>query len=436
MPSPDTRVLESWRPRFRQFEEDGGSSTLGQHNADGASTRTKITHVEFFGLGLVGSVSSVAYGSWSGLTAMLLVMQFDFRAKEGPLRFKRAEICISFKPQTKSQLSHRQPVVCNILPADNRTHGPPGPPLEPQRTSAGSVADFMWPSDEYSVKGRQWTRKESEVPNEITWTMYETKGSKFGICDSIRVAAIVACSEPFKATVDVHATTAVGIKVRNLPWSRDDPLLFDGATSRGKALPSLDLSTLEAQILVKYISEAKPLSLPAVVETVAPTDSSVLQSDVPTQKKSRSVVVYRVRGIPSSYSKATLVRVLSTALEGHEGLLRICTLAPDPYRPGHMAIVSFDSEPKGLERTKDKNEWTVRINQEEKQMAEDLAPTVTLLFDTAFLGFSSLGRGFIESQESHVEYATRFFIRLCYSPPSHVCSGSRLVLHFSVPHSF
>ncbi|KAB5522810.1 hypothetical protein GE09DRAFT_1293597 [Coniochaeta sp. 2T2.1] len=385
---------ESWAPRFRTFSEDDGSAKLGQHNADDStSTRTKITHLEFAGFGLVGSVSSVAYGSWMESKAMLLVMQFDFRAKQGALRFKRAEICVSFEAQTSSSQAsnHRQqPVVCRIIPADNRSRSPPASSSSSKALTDSDVGNFTWPSGEYSVSARKWTGRDSEVENEIIWKLQETKGSKFGICDSIRLAAVVAWSGPFKATVDVSATTALGVQLRNLPWSKDDPLLFDGVTCKGIPLPDSDFSTLDPRVLAQYVCEAKSMSLPAAVAgLVAPEENVVPIS----QKQRASSTVYRVRGIPRSYNRAELIRVLSTTLKVDEHSIHICSFAPNPYRPEKMAVVSFDSELHELQRTPTKYEWTVCAKQEEKP----------LLFDTNFLGFTSLGREIVESSESHVD---------------------------------
>src|SRR5947207_15696297 len=66
------------------------------------------------------------------------------------------------------------------------------------------------------------------------WVLTEPPTRKSGICESINLSAIVTFSGPFKATVEVEATTGLGFKVRNTPWSRDDPLLFDGRTSKGR----------------------------------------------------------------------------------------------------------------------------------------------------------------------------------------------------------
>ncbi|KAB5522022.1 hypothetical protein GE09DRAFT_1293739 [Coniochaeta sp. 2T2.1] len=243
--------------------------------------------------------------------------------------------------------------------------------LTPARKS--NAAAFTWPSGEYSVSARKWTGRDSEVENEIIWKLQETKGSKFGICDSIRLAAVVAWSGPFKATVD------------------DDPLLFDGVTCKGITLPASDLSALDSRVLAQFVCEAKSMSpLPAaVVGPVAPDESAV---SVP-KKHRTSATVYRVRGIPWSYNRAELARVLCTTLKVDEHSIHICSFAPNPYRPEKMAVVSFDSELDELQRTPTKNEWTVCAKQEEKPF----------IFDTNFLGFTSLGREVVESSESHVD---------------------------------
>lgn len=408
MSSPFTGEPESWRPRYRQFEEDGGAGKLGQHNA-GTDPRAKITHVDIMGLGLLGTVLSVAYGSYGSYKAMLLVMQFGFRAKEeGPLRFKRAEISLSFETQTNSPPPHKQPAVRKIFPIGNRTHPTSRPLSGPGRAPAPSEEDLTWPDGEYSVRGLNWTAQNSEVPNKVIWKVRENKGSKFGICDSIHVAAVVTCSVPFKATVDVEATTALGVPLHTLPWSKDDPLLFDGVTTRGMQLPLPDLSALEIPVLVKYISEAGAMSLPAISGSAVLACHSLSKSEIPAEADSKPVRVYRVRGIPGSYSRYSFVEVLSTAPGHNENLVHVHTFAPNPYRPEQMAVVSFDAQPHELSGKTPRNEWTLSIDQPQRREGESLSAALTLVFDTGFLGFSSLGRAFNSSSESHVEYAARF----------------------------
>ena len=178
----------NWEPRFRHLIEDGGSDILAQHNFD-SSTRSKITHIEFFGLGLVGSVCSVTYGTWSNTPAAILVMQFDFRAGDGFLRYKKAEVSISFEPQSTTDV---YPAVRRFFPTTNRVRGK----LSELEGSTLSSGYLVWPPDEFVIRGRSWYGKDSQDQNEVFWTLNDTCGAKFGICEPIKLAVVVTAHEP------------------------------------------------------------------------------------------------------------------------------------------------------------------------------------------------------------------------------------------------
>ncbi|OIW32574.1 hypothetical protein CONLIGDRAFT_699412 [Coniochaeta ligniaria NRRL 30616] len=390
--------LDSWEPRFCHFDEDGGSGTLGQHNLDDHTTRTKIMHMEFLGLGVVGSVCSVTYGKWHHTSAALLVMQFDFRARDGTLRYKKAEVSISFVPQTASAatgLSQSYPVVRDFRPKNNK---------------AQTLGHFTWPADEFSIRGRTWPSKDSQETNEVAWTLNETTGSKSSICEPVKLAVIVTFQGPFKAVVEATATTGLGLKLRNFPWSRDDPLLFDGVTHKGKPLQDSEFNNFSDAAIVEYISLASPSSesLSKVIRGPSSVPNDVAHptsSEVKNDSKSRAV--FRVRGIPASCRRVDLVKGLTTSLRVQTNSLRVHSFTSNPYREGieMMAVLSFDALPEVLRKKNAKNEWLISVFFPPEESSSEMVANMPtqLLVDTHFLGFSRLGTNSTVSAEIKVD---------------------------------
>ncbi|KAK2691437.1 hypothetical protein QWA68_008919 [Fusarium oxysporum] len=414
-PNPTYAVAEteegipiSWEPRWCQFDHLKEELWLGQHNVDDTSTRTKITHIDFFGLGVIGSVCSVAYGTWSdSLTsptspAALVVMQFDFRAGSGLLRYKSAEISISFKGQ-KPGTCH--PVIRQFFPTSNKSRG--SQPALRRSASMLPSDPFIWSPDEFIIRGKTWLSKGVQEPDEVTWTINEIHGSKFGICEPVKLAFIVAHQGPFQATVEVEATTAISlIKISNTPWSRDDPLLFDCITHKGMPLPATNLNELESQALADYIALASPSSsaLSTVVSGLVTAPSSSPKQE---STSTSSGAVYRVQGIPATCIRGQFIKGLATALNLDATSIRIHSFMANPYgtRVEMMSVLSFHKTPDFLCVTSTKKEWhldvTLPSQGTESTPAENT--TIKLLFDTHFLGFSVVGTPFANSDKIEVD---------------------------------
>ncbi|EWZ87293.1 hypothetical protein FOWG_09190 [Fusarium oxysporum f. sp. lycopersici MN25] len=414
-PNPTYAVAEteegipiSWEPRWCQFDHLKEELWLGQHNVDDTSTRTKITHIDFFGLGVIGSVCSVAYGTWSdsptSLTspAALVVMQFDFRAGSGPLRYKSAEISISFKGQ-KPGTCH--PVIHQFFPTSNKSRS--SQPALRRSASMLPSDPFIWSPDEYIIRGKTWLSKGVQEPDEVTWTINEIHGSKFGICEPVKLAFIVAHRGPFQATVEVEATTAISlIKISNTPWSRDDPLLFDCITHKGMPLPATNLNELEPQALADYIALASPSSsaLSTVVSGLVTAPSSSPKQE---STSTSSGAVYRVQGIPATCIRGQFIKGLATALNLDATSIRIHSFMANPYgtRVEMMSVLSFHKTPEFLCVKSTKKEWhldvTLPSQGTESTPAENT--TIKLLFDTHFLGFSVVGTPFANSDQIEVD---------------------------------
>jgi hypothetical protein len=330
-------------------------------------------------------------------------MQFDFKAGSGPLRYKSAEISISFKGQ-KPGASH--PVIHQLFPTSTKSRS--SQPASRKSASILSSDPFIWPPDEFVIRGKTWSSKGAQEPDEVIWNINETHGSKFGICEPVKLGLIVTHQGPFQATVEVEATTAFSlIKISNTPWSRDDPLLFDCVTHKGRPLPGTELNGLDSQTLADYIALANPSSsaLSAVVSSLmtAPSSSPKRES-----ASTSSGALYRVRGIPASCLRGQFIRSLATALGLETSSIRVHSFMPNPYgsREEMMSVLSFHTTPDFLQTKSSKKEWYLNITLPPQGNESDLnANTNTkLLFDTHFLGFSVVGTTSADPTEIEVEY--------------------------------
>lgn len=404
--------LKSWEARDREFEKDE-SSTLGQHNLDDSSTRTKITHVEAFGFGFIGSVLSVAYGCWGSQPAALLVMQFSFRAEKRSHRYQSAEISICFESQTNSSVglpSAGSPIVQSWHPVNNRKTHPLTDPLRGNPSHAPSSAttstlnpsqptqQLSWPIQEFWIRGRTWSRKTRQEAHEVLWSVTEAEGSVIGISEPIRLAVIVTYPGPFSAIVDVKATTGFGLKMRNLPWSRDDPLLFDGQTAKGKSPLASDFRAMNDEEVLRYISDpdiSSPDASQAPSKSLDNQNKKLKQSTAAAKADSASRKVYRVRGLPIFWTRPFFIGVVSASITVKEDSVRVHSFAENPYRPERMAIVSLDSHDShdGALIPNKKMEWLIQVKlpDEEATPKGPRDKPIQLLFDSHFYGFSELG---------------------------------------------
>ena len=398
--------LGSWGTRDCIWEDDENAGQLGQHNPDDTSTRTKITHIEGLGYGIIGSVLSLAYGTWLGRSAALLVMEFGFRARKKSFRYRNTQISISFGSRTVSvdrTPSVTSPVVCAWYPRNNQT---PNRRARDDSNHTSSVSDsifnssqssaqLLWPQEEFWIRGRSWSHRRREEPHEVVWNMTETDNSIMGISEQVRLAAIVTYSGPFRAVVHVKATIGFGLTVRNFPWSQDDPLLFDGSTPKGTPPPTSDFSAITDQELLCYLSDPNlSMSIPQTRSATTSTRNMALgESAAAGNTDSRPRKVYRIRGLPFSWSRSTFIRLLSDSMNVREDSVRVHSFAGNPYRAEKMAIISFEESHNVLLSLSKKMEWQVQIllSSNEATSEQSDGKSIELLFDTHFLGFSELG---------------------------------------------
>ncbi|CAG9990679.1 unnamed protein product [Clonostachys byssicola] len=349
----DTRVC--------QFEINGGSISLGP----GVEPPTKAAHVELFSYGVIASVSSLTYGTWEKDNAALLIMALNFRSPDsGILRFTKAELLIDFEKQRPGDGS---PVVQLCHPENNKN------------SAANATASGLWPPAAYSIKGRSWSKPSQEEPHQVFWEISIPRGSSADINNnSIPLCTIVSFRGSFMATVRLKATTALKFRLESFPWSKKDPMLFNGHTFKGKQFSNTKFAELERE----QIEEHLPRKYPKPGNGPTPIPGTV----------------YRIHGIPISYTTDMFFELLSKDLNIPSASIQIKSFSRNPNHEEITALVSFTTFPTKLKRTPS-DRWRISVPLTELSKNEEIhasppssvsSPSLDLHFDTNFLGFTNL----------------------------------------------
>jgi hypothetical protein len=380
------RVLESYEPRQFSLKESDESTTLGQKNGDGNATRTKITHLELGQLGIIGTVFSVTYGSWDGRQAACLALGYSFRHSPGLLRFKSAEISLSFTTAIRANTSNTQsqadsgPEVVFFYPQKHKT--------SPDESSSHER------DTTFSIKGKVWSQRKRDVAHQVFWVVSADSQNTYGIPEQICLYVVVASDTPFEATVGTSAKLAMGVKLQSLPWSPDDPLLFDGITSKGPQMQTRNFEAIDESYWETWTANflRRGSFTPSTISTSS--TSTLAASSVDDEKKAQedlSQLAFRVRAIPGDWSdRTTIVRLakLFGITDSDNGVVLLSfACSAFPRRGDKCAVVAFPHGPPQILRKKEKR-WIFELR--DHYNAE--SRLVTLVFDLSFEGFTPLGR--------------------------------------------
>lgn len=394
-PSPMGRydALQSYETRGPTLHESDDSVTLGQKNSDSTSTRTKITQVELGSLGIIGTVLSVTYGTWDAKPAACITLRFDFRCKDGQFRFGSSEIGVSFTAFPQAQVGKgstprlrtkniNSPVVVFFYPQDHKL---PSPTVS-EKSSVGD--DTGRTQTRFSLKGRTWSKTTRDEPHQVFWTMHEDAAAKSGISDAVCLCIVVRHLGSFQATVEARAKLTLGVTLRNLPWSEDDPLLFDGVTGKGPQLEIKEYDSLAVENWTEWLSRftrigSSTSSLCSVRGTAGATQDA---------KTVRDEMAYRVRAIPKNWSETYFLDKLTALFQmGHCARdIRVLSFAPSafPLRQEKSAVISFSKgAPQVL--SDEKQRWVLEVPEDP---SADEAGRVELVFDLTFDGLTPLGK--------------------------------------------
>ena len=249
-------MYHSYLTQDRDFIKDAGATELKRWKNSGEDLRTKITHIEGWGLGILGTVQEVTYGTWQGNPACLVSMQFNMRGNFSIFRFRRIEIFVSCEAWTGT--SGVQPILRNFSPRNSFVR------LDHDRkswgwevlqrswvpsTSQSGVSSLMKPGragHAPSICGTQWSNERRQAPHQISWVVDTESENAWRIPDELNFTFVIEYDVSFKAVVEVKAKTDTGIPFPLIawPWSKDDPLLFNGKTWIGSPPRTLEFDYL------------------------------------------------------------------------------------------------------------------------------------------------------------------------------------------------
>lgn len=387
-------VLRSYDTREPTLGASEDTARLGQKNLDHTSTRTKITQVELGRLGIIGTVLSVTYGTWQSQAAACITLKFDFRCKDGALRFERSEISLSFagphrekksagsRSSLKASKNSNSPAIVFFYPQKHDSSPSPGS----QNSSMQDIRGFA-SGLPFTLKGRTWSKRTHEEPHQVFWTMEEDKATTSGISDEVCLCVIVRHLGPFLGTVKAQAKLAVGITMENTPWSRDDPLLFDGITGKGPQLVPTDYDSLGEEHWALWLSKFGRTS-----SLTSSSGSVSAVAEAPTNPHtSPEQLAYRIRAIPARWSGKYLLEKLIDLFEMDDQArsISIVSFTPSafPGRDEKNAVVLFlRGAPPVL--GDGKHNWVLGVPDESSSLE---TRRVELVFDRTFEGFTPLG---------------------------------------------
>ncbi|KAF1953686.1 hypothetical protein CC80DRAFT_537276 [Byssothecium circinans] len=399
--TPDN-VLQSYETRSADLTPDPAESELGQKNYQN-DIRTIVTNreVKDIGLSVVGEVQQVGYGLWNGCPACLLAMKFYFRLADRRPHFEHFDISISFRKSVSSTHENADhPIVRCLTPYKvhgyssvkrrarrweieklywddiNRANGP-----LPQPTDADDEHDT-------SITGRPWIPTRRDKPHQAVWTVTnDAKNGNWPLLDELGLSVVVEYEGPFEANVTISGGRSNRRLARILTptwWSKDDPLLFNGKTSKGAAPRTLQFNELNEPDWLQ----------------ITPFSELCRKSKPHTERDT----IYRVRGIPVQYGVVETQRLLSSVCKLGTDMVVIGSLATSLHREENVATVSFLELPSALE-SKTLDEWSFEFSPDISVRDASDPPIVEgrnvlyLLIDTHFRGFTPLNS--VKSPSEH-----------------------------------
>lgn len=234
----------------------------------GEDTRTKITHQEFFGSGVIATITRVCYGTFKDRRACIIAFHFSFHWSRDAHLFKRVEAEISFEPYPrglKSVMENAKPPVVRNL-SRRRIHGIPNtngrkwfckveqqcavPSVTPDVVSAEPATGRRAFDEAHRVEvvGKQWSDTRRRDFHKACWIVKEIGQPSFGIPDELDVAVLVEHQGGFQAEVKISADVPFYRRLRWFPWPDDDPIIF--ASQCSGALIGEELRTSQFETLL------------------------------------------------------------------------------------------------------------------------------------------------------------------------------------------
>ena len=399
----DQEAYRSYGPRNANFERLGGSGWLKPLKNQNDDIRAKITHVESLGLGILGTTQSVNYGTWKNEPACLVCLRFNHRSSLGSTAFRNVEILVSCEPWRSR--SSDLPVLRNFSPRQSRVrqddeHGTWGwesmqrcwattnSDTDPSQAAAKNKTQVV-----ARLSGQPWSDKRRSAAHQILWSLDDQSEGRWDIPDELNFAFVVQYISTFQASVEVKAKTRIGLPfpLMAIPWSRDDPLLFNGKTQIGTLSVSNEFDRFSEADWAKVAPYVPDWGEEASKKSNLPTRST--QTPLNSKHETRSEATYRVRGLPDGCDYVETRRLIALTLLIDESSVKVESLAESPYRRESIATVTF-REPPGMlvdGAAEGKNEWqfeTENFSGAPTEVRKETFGKLSLIIDTHFYGFT------------------------------------------------
>ena len=404
-PVSDTDISLSYLPRNSDFEKDTGAGELQGLKNLGDDIRLKVTHIESLGLGIIGTVQVVSYGTWEDQPACLVGLRINQRRSASASAFRRIEIIVSCDVWS-SQSSGQHPVLRNFSPREHRVrlnheHGSwAWEPLQrswianPSHLESSHAAGTSELQTIPGVSGTPWSSKRRMAPHQILWTVESGAQGQWQIPDQLDFAFVVQYDSTFKATVEVSAKTKVGLPFPfvTLPWSKDDPLLFNGRSQIGKRHRTRRFDLMSDQDWADLALYLPEWHVPATSSHSVMKDS--VSENGNGEKQYNQDFVFRVRGIPGSLDRISTTNLIREGLLiREEEAVKVRSLTESPYRSEKIATATFTKLPSmlGESTLKSMDEWQFVVT---SNLNSTLPICTSLVFDTHFRGFTPLNHAY------------------------------------------
>jgi hypothetical protein len=296
----------------------------------GEETRSKVLQKDFFGGGVIATISRVQNGTLNGKRACLVALNISFRWSSDEYRFKLAEVQVSFERYPKVSKddtgNSAEPVVRNLSP--RKIYGLPNMNGQkwfynveqqcavPQFGSTAPAGDRRAFEEEHRVEivGKLWSDARKRLYHKGCWTIKEIGKQSFGIPDELNLAILVENESKFQAKVEVTVDVPLRRRLSGFPWPADDPVLFVSAapdaligealrTSKFETLSDADWNLLTSGYEVRTTSFASLRNTNLYSPGIQNVDSTATYAAVSKAKTvniSESQKTYRVAGNTST----------------------------------------------------------------------------------------------------------------------------------------
>lgn len=285
--SNEESPLNQTYSRTTLLELDSHAGELGGSDVNRKSALHKVLNERTY---ITADLERVIYGNFNHKPACLIVFDFKFRFEaDSHLRFKRAEIAVSFKATpngTRKPVSGDDPVIYNFAPKriyGNLTmencswsYGVELPCMVSLSPAQIGVQPYLGKTSSFQrghcmeIYGREFKDADHSEENEVIWVIKENSKQKNGIPDGLKFAIILGYTEGFQANIKVTAETGSRLKLFGWPWPKDDPVLFQPTQGFGMLLETPrwfpDLGSIRSDEWMELIPQWKEWEVSLSIE--------------------------------------------------------------------------------------------------------------------------------------------------------------------------